>query len=72
VNVAYKTLFYGLKTLHKHKVAVVHPLAFFLRRILYTVAIVALTSEGESYFGVIVLLLSCLLSAIFVIKYRPW
>ena len=36
----YRTLFYGLKWNHEHNVAMVNPLAFVLRRVLYALVIV--------------------------------
>lgn len=42
VNDRYRTLFYGLKRNHEHNVAVVFPVAFLLRRILYVTVILFL------------------------------
>jgi len=36
----YKTLFYGLKQNHERNVAVIHPLMFLLRRVIYAFVIV--------------------------------
>ena len=36
----YRTLFFGLKRNHERNVAVVHPLMFLLRRIIYALIIV--------------------------------
>ena len=41
-NFVYKTLFYGLRRNHPHNVAVLHPLLFCLRRVLYAVAVIFL------------------------------
>ena len=41
---SYKTLFYGLKKNDPHNVAIVQPLSFMLRRIIYAMVIV-LTTE---------------------------
>ena len=56
---SYKTLFYGLKKNHPHNVAIVHPLLFLLRRIIYAIVIV-LTTEENAFFGAMALLLTCL------------
>ena len=40
VNRRYQTLFYGLKKNHPHNAAIVHPLAFLLRRVIYAVIII--------------------------------
>ena len=41
VSVWHKTLFFGLRHNHPHNVAVVHPLAFVLRRLLFATLIIA-------------------------------
>ena len=40
VSRRYKTLFYGLKKNHPHNCALIHPIVFLLRRIIYTVIII--------------------------------
>ena len=71
VNGAYRTLFYGLKWNHEHKVAIVHPLAFLLRRVLYAVVIIFLVDQ-KVLFGAYIILLTCLFMMIFVIHEAPW
>ena len=41
----YRTLFYGLKKNHPHNVAIVHPLLFLIRRIIYSIVIVYMPLE---------------------------
>ena len=43
-NPRYKTVFEGLKKNHAHNVALVHPLAFLLRRIVFSAIIVFMYS----------------------------
>ena len=63
---AYKTLFSGLKKNHPHNVAIVHPLSFLLRRIIYAVVIVCSTEENV-FFGALILLLTCTFMMTFVV-----
>ena len=65
VNSAYETLFYGLKSNHEHNVAVIHPLFFILRRVLYSVVIIFMVGENV-IFGAMLLLLSTLAMIVFV------
>ena len=67
----YKTLFYGLKKNHPHNVAIVHPLLFLLRRIIYAIVIV-LTTEENALFGAIALLLTCLFMITLVVLEAQW
>ena len=62
----YRTLFYGLKLNHEHNVAVVHPLAFVLRRILYAFVIVYMVGEMV-ILGALLMLMSCLAMLVFVV-----
>ena len=62
----YRTLFYGLKCNHEHNVAVVHPLAFVLRRILYALVIVFMVKQNV-LFGALIMLVTCLVMIVFVV-----
>ena len=44
-NPRYETIFYGLKKNHPHNVALVHPMFFLLRRIIYAAIIIFLYSR---------------------------
>ena len=39
VSSAYQTLFYGLRRNHEHNMAVIHPISFVLRRVIFAIAI---------------------------------
>ena len=67
----YRTLFYGLKLNHEHNVAVVYPMAFVLRRILYAFVIVYMVGQMV-ILGALLLLVSCLAMLVFVIQEAPW
>ena len=67
----YRTLFYGLKLNHEHNVAVVHPLAFVLRRILYAFVIVYMVGDMV-ILGALLMLVSCLAMLVFVVQEAPW
>lgn len=66
VRPAYQTLFYGLKENHAHNVAIVHPLAFFLRRVFYALIVVKLAEE-TALSGAFLLLASCLATTCFLV-----
>ena len=68
---SYKTLFYGLKKNHPHNVAIVHPLSFLLRRILYAIIII-FTTEENSFFGALILLLTSLFMMTLVLLEAQW
>lgn len=68
---AYATLFYGLKQNHEHKVAVIHPLFFVLRRVLYSIVIIFMVGYNV-IFGAMLLLLSTLAMMTFVATERQW
>lgn len=68
---AYRTLFYGLKKNHEHNVALVHPLAFLLRRVLFALVIIFMV-DSKALFGSLLLLITCLLMLIFVVQEAPW
>ena len=61
----YKTLFSGLKKNHSHNVAVLHPLAFLFRRVLYATIIVFMTNQP--FFGSVALLTTCLMMLCFCV-----
>ena len=68
---AYKTLFYGLKKNHPHNMAIVHPLAFVLRRVLYA-AVVLFFVEEAAFFGALLLLMTCFVMMVFVALETQW
>ena len=72
--VNYKTLFYGLKRNHPHNVAVIHPLAYVIRRILYSIVIVFMAKEETSaaLWGVLLLAFTCVLMAALVAVESEW
>ena len=53
-----KTLYYGLKMNHERNVAVMHPLMFVLRRIIYALVIVFM--DGEMIWGVVIVIVCCI------------
>ena len=59
ISQRYRTLQYGLKRNHERNVAVVHPLMFILRRLVYALVIVFM--EEFMVFGVLVVMASCLI-----------
>lgn len=67
----YKTLLYGLRHNHSYKIAVLHPLAFLLRRILYATVIV-FSSEENIFWGAFAMLLTCLFMMALVWSKTPW
>jgi hypothetical protein len=52
-------------------VAVVHPLAFVLRRVLYSIVIVFMVGD-KVFFGALLLLLNCLFMLCFVASEAQW
>ena len=68
---AYKTLFYGLKRNHEHNVAVLHPILFVMRRVIYSLVIIFMIGESVM-FGALILILSTLFMLIFVATERQW
>lgn len=68
---SYKTLFYGLKKNQHHNVAIVHPLSFLLRRIIYAI-IITLTTEANAFFGALILMLTCLFMMTLVVLEAQW
>ena len=66
----YRTLFYGLKHNHERNVAIIHPLMFLLRRIIYALVIVFL--DEVMYYGVFIVMLSCLAMLAFACTEWQW
>ena len=66
VSQSYRTLFYGLKLNHERNVAVVHPLMFLVRRLVYAVVIITLSET--MFFGVLVVMLSCLVMLAYAVN----
>ena len=67
----HSTLFYGLKLNHPHNIALVQPLSFVLRRVLF--ALLITNSTGESaLFSAGVLQLTCLFMLAMVCSEVPW
>lgn len=69
-NPRYETLFTGLKKNHPHQVALLHPLFFLLRRIIYAAIIIFL--YRWPLFSAVALIYLTLLCAGFVINYHHW
>ena len=69
----YRTLFYGLKRNHPHNVAIVHPIAFILRRVIFSVIIVFLArSQLNVLFGCLILLATCIFMMLLVVLESQW
>ena len=69
-NQSYRTLFYGLKPNQERSSAVIHPLMFLLRRVIYALVIVFL---AETYlWGVFVVMFSCLCMLAFALTEFQW
>ena len=66
----YRTLFYGLKRNHPHSAALVHPLVFLLRRIVYSSIVLFMTQLPM--LGAYLLALICLAMLAFIIVERQW
>lgn len=66
----YKTLYYGLKKNHERNAAVVHPLMFMIRRIVFALVIVFM--DEIMYWGVLVVMFSCLLMLAYVLHEQQW
>ena len=70
VNPSYKTLFDGLKLNTEHNSAIVEPLAFLIRRIMYAVVIVFMPHLPQV--AVSTLLVMCLMGLAFSLTEKPW
>ena len=69
----YRTLFYGLKRNHPHNVAIVHPISFVLRRVLYSLIIVFMArDELNVLFGCLLLILTCLFMMVLILLESEW
>ena len=69
-NQSYQTLFYGLKPNQERSSAIIHPLMFLLRRVVYALVIVFLV---EAYlWGVFVVMFSCLCMLAFALTEFQW
>ena len=69
----FKTLYYGLKMNHPHRVALVHPILFLLRRIMFAVIIVFMVNlMVYNVLGVFMLMLTCLFMLGFVLTEWLW
>ena len=66
----YKTLFFGLKHNHERNVAVIHPLMFLMRRIIYALVIVFM--DDVMYYGVFIVMMSCLAMLAFALTEKQW
>ena len=66
----YRTLFYGLKRNHPHSAAVVHPLIFLIRRILYSAIVLFMIQL--SMIGAYILALVCLGMIAFIMVEKQW
>ena len=66
----YRTLFYGLKRNHPHRAAIVHPLFFLLRRIMYSA--IVLFMINLPMIGAYILSIVCLGMLIYIIVEKQW
>ena len=66
----FKTLYYGLKVNHERNVAVIHPLMFMLRRIIYALVIVYM--DRIHIFCVLVFILSTMVMLAYVLTELQW
>lgn len=66
----YKTLFYGLKKGHERNVAIVHPLMYFLRRIIYALVIVFM--DEIPIWGVVITMVCCLIMLAYALHEKQW
>ena len=65
-----KTLYYGLKLNHPRNVALLHPLMFTIRRLVYTLSIMLLADY--QLYGVWLLMLGTCIMLIFAVTEMPW
>ena len=66
----YKTLYYGLKRNHPHNVAVIHPLMFLTRRIIYALVIVFM--DQVPFWGVIIFMYMTLIMLAYALSEQQW
>ena len=67
---SYKTLFFGLKKNHERNVAVVYPIIFLARRILYAVLILFVTRLP--YLAIVILMLTCIAMLALISTEAQW
>lgn len=67
---SYRTLFFGLRRNHERNVAVVHPLMFLMRRVIYALVIVFL--DNVMWWGVFLVMLSCLVMLSYACTEWQW
>ena len=70
VSPRYATLFLGLKRNHPHSAAIVHPLMFLLRRIVYSA--IALFCLSVPIVGAFILSWICVLMLCYIIVEQQW
>ena len=70
VSQRYKTLFLGLKLNHPHSAAIVHPLVFLLRRIIYSA--IALFCLTVPVVGAFILSFICVLMITYILVEQQW
>ena len=69
-NPRYQTIFDGLKKNHPHNVALVHPMCFLLRRVIFAVIIIFL--YNESFWATLTLMMLSLFILGYVICENQW
>ena len=69
-NPKYKTLTYGLKKNHPRNVAVLYPILYLLRRVLYTIAILFITQIP--FIGVVILMFTCVTMLALLASEAQW
>ena len=62
LNPRYETVFEGLKKNHPHNVALVHPMSFLLRRIVYAVIIIFLFDLPYIAASILIVISVCILA----------
>ena len=69
-NPIYKTLFFGLKKNHPKNLALVYPMIYLLRRILFTLLI--LFGSELPFMSVVIMMLGCVAMLALVHSEQPW
>lgn len=67
---SHKTLYYGLKMNHERNVAVMHPLMFLLRRVIYALVIVFM--DEIMVWGVFIVMACCLCMLAYALTEWQW
>ena len=70
MNDRYRTLFYGLKLNHPNRAAIVYPLVFLIRRIIYSTLVIFLAELP--IVGAYILCTICLMMIAYVIVEKQW